>query len=87
MLFDLMWISSLLTGGGQTAANVSQITKASRASKLGARTARLIRIIRLIRILRLYKTVSKRLAKVSTKTQNINVRTSDKQITIKSNQI
>ncbi len=71
MLFDVMWINSLLSGGSQTAANLSQITKASRASKLGARTARLMRIIRLIRILRLYKTVSKRLENNIAKTQFI----------------
>jgi hypothetical protein len=56
MVFDLTWISSLLTlGHTQSAANIIQIARAGRVSKIGARSARLIRVIRLLRMLRLYK--------------------------------
>lgn len=63
MVFDLIWITNLMTGGGKNAANIAQVSKASRAARLGSRTIRLIRLFRLIRIIKMYKAASKTLAK------------------------
>ncbi len=59
MMFDLIWITQYLTGGGKSAANVSQISKASRAARLGTRTVRLIRLIRMIKVIKQMKAFSK----------------------------
>ena len=63
MAFDLIWITQFLTGGGKSAANISQISKASRAARLGTRTVRLIRLIRMIKLIKQMKLISKDLAK------------------------
>ena len=59
MTFDLVWVTQYLTGGGKSAANVSQITRASRAARLGTRTVRLIKLVRMIRILKQVKVFTK----------------------------
>jgi hypothetical protein len=63
MSFDLIWVTQYLTGGGKSAANISQISKASRAARLGTRTVRLIRLIRMIKLLKQMKQITKDLAK------------------------
>lgn len=69
MVFDLIWITQYITGGGKSAANISQISKASRAARLGTRTVRLIRLVRMIKILKQMKLLAKDLAKNQTETQ------------------
>jgi len=63
MCFDLIWISQYITGGGKTAANISQISRASRAARLGTRTVKLIRLIKMIKLLRQLKTFNKGITK------------------------
>ena len=63
MTFDLIWVTQFLTGGGKSAANVSQITRASRAARLGTRTVRLIKLVRMIKLIKQIKTLTKDLAK------------------------
>lgn len=63
MAFDLMWVSQHISGGGKTAANITQITRASRAARLGTRTVKLIRLIRMIKILKQMKSYAKGIGK------------------------
>jgi hypothetical protein len=63
MAFDLVWVTQFLSGGGKSAANISQISRASRAARLGTRTVRLIRLIRMIKLIKQMNLISKDLAK------------------------
>lgn len=63
MIFDLVWISQYLTGGGANAANISQISRASRAARLGTKTVKLVRLIRMVKLVRQMKILSKDLVK------------------------
>ena len=62
MCLDLVWVTQYITGGGKSAANISQISRASRAARLGTRTVRLVRLVRMIKIMKQMKMLSKDLA-------------------------